>query len=144
MADVVDSFLNGVNPSSTGTLYSTVLATEDRRDFSVLLVMPAPSGSGSDTLDIVIEESDQRDFADAERINAVTLTNPAGTTGTSFTQVLGSTTLPADTTTSTPLRQKFNLSDKNLNKFLRARYTIAGTATNFTDVTLLLLSNKKV
>jgi hypothetical protein len=139
MADKLDYMLNGINPSSTGTFYSEAFPTNKLRDLSVLLLIPTTAGSGSDTLDISIEESDQRDFTDAERIRTVLLTAPGGTTASQFTQVVGGTSSPNST-----LQQKFNLKDNTYNRFVRVKYVIAGTATNFTDITLIMTSNERV
>jgi len=76
MADSIDAFLNGVNPTTTGTFESTVLPTRDKRDFAIFLLMPTTTGTGADTLDIIIQESDQRDFSDPERIRTVSMRNP--------------------------------------------------------------------
>ena len=105
--------------------------------------MPTTGGSGSDTLDITIQQSDQRDFTDAERIKEVRLRkqDASGTivAGGTLDQVVGGTSSPDAT-----LQQGLDIAENNVNKFLRASYTIAGTATSFTDITLLLLANKKV
>lgn len=143
MSDINIPFLNGINPTSAGTFNSTVIPTTDLRDFSIMLLMPTTTGSASDTLNITLEESDQREFTDAERIRAVRIVDTNGVATVSadgtLTEVLGGTTSPDAT-----LQQKFNLSDNNVNKFLRAKYTIVGTATSFTDISLILLANKKV
>lgn len=140
MADTSEALINGVNPTATGTFTSTVLPTRDKRDFALFLLMPSTAGSGADTLDITIQESDQRDFADPERIRTVEMRNPnSGATVTAFTQVTGGVTSP-----NALLQQKLELPATNYNRFIRAQYVIAGTATNFTDITLLLVSNTKV
>lgn len=141
MADKSIALLNGINPSAAGTFYSTSESTKDLRDFSVMLLMPTTTGAGTDTLNISIEESDQQDFADAERIRAVTLTeaSTAGTVQAAFNQVVGGTASPHAT-----LQQKFNLNDKNINRWVRVKYVIANTATSFTDITVLLLANRKL
>jgi len=145
MSDVTEFFLNGVTPVSTGTLYSAILPTKDRRDFAVVLRMPTTTGTGADTLDMYIEESDESDFSNAYRIKTIDLTNPntAAVSG-SFTQVVGATTLPAATNTSTTLRQKWLLKDTNYERYLRIRYVVGTTAASFTNINVMLLSNRKV
>jgi hypothetical protein len=141
MSDINYALLNGVSPASTGTFYGTAYSTEDLRDLSVMLLMPTTAGSGSDTLNVSIQESDQRDFTDPERIRTVDLIPIAGigSAVTQFTQVVGGTSSPAAT-----LQQKFDLGFKNVNTFIRVKYIVAGTATNLTDITVLLLANRKV
>ena len=141
MADQSLALLNGVNPTLPGTFYSTAQSTKDFRDFAVMLLMPTTTGAGTDTLDVSIEESDQQDFADQERIRAVTLTEASvtGTVKDAFNQVIGGTSSPDAT-----LQQKFNLDDKNINRWIRVKYVIANTATSFTDISVLLLANKKI
>lgn len=145
MADVIEPFLNGINPTAAGTFYSDPLATEDRRDFAVYLEMPTTGGGGGDTLAIVIEESFDQSFTNAYRTRVIDLTNPSTAAVTqAFTTVAGGTTLPASTSTATNLRQKYVLRDTNYNSYLRVRYTITGTATSFTNVFCYLASNRKV
>lgn len=139
MADTNIPFLNNVDPTTTGTFNSSVVATKDLRDLSLFLVAPTTTGSAADTVDLILQESDQRDFTDAHRIRTVTLTKPDGTVATAFDQLLGGVTSP-----NAILQQKFNLKDNNVNSFLRVQYTVAGTATSFTDLTVLLSANKKV
>lgn len=145
MADSSYPLINGVSPTATGTVTTNYFATEDYRDFALQLSMPATTGTGADTLDIYIEESSESTFATAYKIKTVKLTAPDNsTTADKLTQVVGATALPADTSTSTTLRQKWNIKDVNVNSFLRARYVIATTAASFTLITLTLLANEKV
>ena len=139
MSDINYAILNGVNPSATGTFTGTAYSTEDLRDLSVMLLMPSTTGVSGDTLDISIEESDQRDFADSERIRTVDLLPISGSAVSQFTQVVGGTSSP-----NVLLQQKFDLGFKNGNTFVRVKYTIAGTPTSFTDITVLLLANRKI
>jgi hypothetical protein len=143
MADFLTPLLNGVSPTVVGTAYSAPFNTEDFRDFAFVLRMPTTTGTGSDTLDIYIECSSDTAFADKDT-RVLTLTSPTGTQGTKFTQVVGGTTLPSDTATATPLRQFWNVKDENIDRFIRVRYVIAGTATSFTGIRVDLLSNRSV
>lgn len=145
MADIVYPLLESVTPAGVGTYYSSnVFNTGDFRDFSFMLNMPS-TAAGSGTLDIYIEESNDPAFTNARDIKVVALTNAADNTtvATKFTQVTGSTTLPAATDTTTPLRQKWEVRNVNLARSIRVRYVV-GTANNFTDIQLDLLANKKV
>lgn len=148
MADVTEFFLNGVSPTATGTAYSTVLNTNDRNSFAVEVRLPTTTGSGADTLDMYLESSDESTFTNAYKIRTESLWNPtvADTTApaASFTQIVGATTLPAATNTATTLRQKWLLKDTNYPRYLRVRYVIATTATSFTNINVMLLSNRKV
>lgn len=139
MADKVTPILNGINPTVAGTAYSNVYATDSERDFTVMCLLPTTTGAGTDTLIISIEESDQQDFADPERIRACLLTAPDGTTASAFTTIVGGTSSPDPT-----LQQKWNLKDTNYNRYLRVKYVIANTATSFTDVTVLMLANERI
>lgn len=140
MADTFDTFLNGVNPAAAGTFFTTAIPTKDKRDFAVFLLMPSTTGAGSDTLDFIIQESDQREFTDPERIRTVAMRNPdTGLTVTALTQVVGGTASP-----NAILQQKLELPATNYNRFLRARFVIVNTATSFTDITLALVNNTKI
>jgi len=143
MSDLRQPLLNAVSPTTTGTFYSSSFNTKDYRDFAFVLRMPTTIGSGSDTLDVYIESSSDTNFTNYNT-RVVTLTSPTGTTGTNFTQVVGGTTLPANTHTSTILRQFWNARDVNLDRYLRVKYVVAGTATSFTDITVDVLVNRKV
>lgn len=142
MADVTTALLNGVSPSAIGTFYSRGFSTRDLRDISFFLLMPSTTGTVS-TLDISIEEFDTIDAngdpADAHRIRTVSLTNPSGTVVTAFTQVVAGTSSPNAT-----LQQKLNSKDNNLNKFIRVKYVVAGTATHFTNISVVMAANQKV
>lgn len=143
MADIIQPLLNGITPSGTGTFYSTAFNTKNYRDFCLLLSMPTTS-AGAGTLDIWIEESDDPLFADLRDIRVIRLTDPIGNAANNFTQITGSTTLPADSQTATTLRQKWNvLNDVNVARSLRVKYTVA-VANNFTDIQLDLLVNRRV
>lgn len=87
------------------------------------------SGAGTDTLDVVIQESDEEDFATASRIRTLG----------SFTPVLG------NSTSSVLLSQSINTTVNTTNRFLRAKLTIAGTASVFSQkVTVILLADERV
>lgn len=87
------------------------------------------SGGVGDTLDVIIQESDESDFATAKRIRTI---------GT-FTQVLGNSSSAA------LLSQTINPTANTVNRFLRAKLTIATTAATFSQkVTTILLSNERV
>ncbi len=144
MADVVQSLLNSVSPSATGTFYSSAFATVDYRDFAFVLRMPSTGNTGAGSVDFYIECSSERDFTNAYKTRVVTLTSPTGTTGTSFTQVVNNTTLPAATNTATTLRQHWNVADQNIDRYIRVRYVVAGTAADYTSITVDLLANRKV
>lgn len=139
MADTVTALINGANPTVAGTSYSTVYATNSERDFAIGCFLPTTTGAGTDTLVFSVEESDQQDFADAERIRTCLLTAPDGTTSSTFTTIVGGTASP-----NAILQQKWNLRDVNYNRFLRVKQVITNTATSFTDVTVLLFSNARV
>jgi hypothetical protein len=143
MADLKQPLLNAVSPTATGTFYSSSFNTKDFRDFILVLRMPTTTGGGGDTLDIYIETSSDTSFTNYNT-RVLTLTSPTGTQVTSFTQVVGGTTLPAATNTATILRQHWNVNDKNIDRYIRVRYVVAGTATSFTLVTVDVLVNRKV
>jgi len=142
MADITTALLNGVSPSTTGTFYSRGFSTRDLRDISFFLLMPSTTGTVS-TLDISIEEFDTIDAngdpANAERVRTVSLTTPANSVVTAFTQVVAGTSSPDAT-----LQQKLNSKDNNLNKFIRVKYVVAGTATHFTNINVIMAANQKV
>lgn len=144
MADVVQSLLQGVNPSAAGTFYSTPFNTKNYRDFAFVLRMPSTTGLVGDTLNIFLEVSSEQDFANAYKTRVLTITNSTGTTATQFTQVTGNLTLPAATNTTTELRQMWNLQDKNVDQYVRVRYVVVGTATSFTNIFVDLLANRRV
>lgn len=145
MADSIEPLINSVTPTATGTLTGSPLPTLDRRDFAIVLRMDTTAGSGADTLDIFIEESSDIDFNNPENIRTVALQNPSTSViATQLTQVTGGVSLPAATDTATVLRQKWLLPDSNYDRFLRARYIIAGTPANLGSIRLDLLSNRKI
>jgi hypothetical protein len=144
MADVVQSLLQGVNPSAAGTFYSAPFNTKNFRDFAFVLRMPTTTGLVGDTLDIFLEVSSEQAFTNAYKIRTLTLTSPTGTTNGQFTQVTGNLTLPAATNTATVLRQHWNLNDKNVDQYVRVRYVIVGTATSFTNIFVDMLANRRV
>lgn len=144
MADQVTSLLNGVNPSATGTFYSNAFDTKDYRDFAFILRMPSTGNTGAGSVVFYIEASSQSTFTDAQRIRTLTLTSPTGTQQTVFNTVTNNTTLPADTNTSTTLRQHWNANDKNIDRYIRVRYVVTGTATDYTNITLDVLVNRRV
>jgi len=112
--------------TASDTPASKAMSTLDSRNISFYFVMPAPSGAGSDTLDIIIQESDQEAFTDAERIRTLK----------SFTQALGN---------GGAATQKLNVSTtENTGPWLRAKTTIGGTATVFQDVTVYAAYDEKV
>lgn len=144
MADQVTSLLNGVSPSTTGTFYSSAFDTKDYRDFAFVLRMPTTGNTGAGSVVFYIEASSQSTFADAQRIRTLTLTSPTGTQATVFNTVTNNTTLPADTNTTTTLRQHWNANDKNIDRYIRVRYVVTGTATDYTNITLDVLVNRRV
>jgi len=144
MADQVTSLLNAVNPSATGTFYSSAFDTKDYRDFAFILRMPSTGNTGAGSVVFYIEASSQSTFADALRIRTVTLTSPTGTQATVFNTVANNTTLPADTNTTTTLRQHWNANDKNIDRYIRVRYVVTGTAADYTNITLDVLVNRRV
>lgn len=126
MADSTYFFLDGVTMAGTDSPASKVMPTLDSRNISFFFVMPAPSGAGSDTLDIVIQESDQEDFTDAERIRTLK----------SFTQATGN---------GGAVTEKLNVStSENTAPYLRAKTTIGGTASVFVDVSVYAAYDTKV
>ena len=145
MADYLQPLLNSVSPASATTFYSNAFDTKDFRDFSFKLRMPTTGSTTSGTADFWIEASSEKDFSNAYKIMVIELTDPDGsTTALKFTQVPYNTTLPAATETATVLRQMWNVKDSNIDRYIRVKYTIAAVHTNFTDITLDLLANRKV
>lgn len=145
MADKSTTLLNAVDPSTTGTFYSSpVFDTKDYRDFAFMLNMPTQSGTGSDTLNVWIEQSSEKAFTNAYKTTTLTLTAADGTTATQFNEVLGNETLPSDTHTATDLRQVWYFPETNIGRYIRVKYVVAGTATNITDITVDVLCNRKV
>jgi hypothetical protein len=144
MADVITPLLNGVSPSATGTFYSTYFDTKDYRDFAFVLRMPSTGNTGAGSVVIYIECSSESAFTNAYKIRTLTLTSPTGTQQTVFNTVANNTTLPADTNTVTTLRQFWNANDKNVDRYLRVRYVVTGTAADYTNITVDLLANRRV
>ena len=139
MADNLSYFLTLADMSASNTPASQVLRTYGKRDMSIFLAMPVASGgSAADTLDVTIEECPNEDFSPADQVRLVTLTSPTGTTATAMTQIAGGSS------TTAAYEQKWNLSDKNYSRFLRARTTITGTASVFADVSIYLAYNERV
>ena len=145
MADYIQPLLNAVSPASAATFYSKAFDTKDFRNFAFKLRMPTTGTDTSGTVNFWIESSSQSDFADAFKIMVVTLTaSDNTTTATKFTEVPYNTTLPADTHTTTVLRQFWNVKDSNIDRYIRVKYVVAAVHTNFTDITLDLLADRKV
>ena len=145
MADYIQPLLNSVSPASATTYYSNAFDTKDFRDFAFKLRMPSTGSTTSGTVDFYIEASSEKDFSNAYKIMVLELTDSDGTTtSTSFTQVPYNTTLPAATHTATVLRQFWNVKDSNIDRYIRVKYVVAGTASNFTNITLDVLANRKV
>ena len=144
MADVVTSLLNGVSPTATGTFYSAAFDTKDYRDFAFILRMPSTGNTGAGSVVVYIEASSENTFTNAFKTRTVTLTSPTGTQQTVFNTVANNTTLPADTNTTTTLRQHWNVNDKNIDRYVRVRYVVTGTATDYTNITVDLLVNRRV
>ena len=144
MADQVTSLLNGVSPSTTGTFYSSAFDTKDYRDFAFVLRMPSTGNTGAGSAVFYIEASNESTFTNAYKIRTVTLTSPTGTQQTVFNTVTNNTTLPADTNTTTTLRQHWNVNDANIDRYIRVRYVITGTAADYTGITIDVLVNRRV
>lgn len=144
MADIVSPLLNAVSPSATGTFYSSYFNTKDYRDFAFELNMPSTGNTGAGSVDFYIESSTEKDFTNAYKINVLTVTSPTGTNSTSFTQVVNNTTLPAASHTSTTLRQHWDFEGENIGQYIRVKYVVAGTAADYTNITVNLLANRKV
>tara|TARA_R110000822_G_scaffold75493_4_gene181611 strand:+ start:1497 stop:1931 length:435 start_codon:yes stop_codon:yes gene_type:complete len=144
MADFVQPLLNGVSPASASTFYSDAFDTKDFRDFAFKLRMPTTGSTTSGTVDFYIEASSESDFSNAYKIMVLTLTDSNTAISTSFTQVPYDTTLPADTITSTVLRQLWNVKDVNVDRYIRVKYVVAAVHTNFTGIIVDLLANRKV
>lgn len=144
MADEVTSLLNGVSPATAGTFYSSAFDTKDYRDFAFILRMPSTGNTGAGSVVFYIEASSQKTFTDAQRIRTLTLTSPTGTQQTVFNTVTNNTVLPADTNTTTTLRQHWNANDKNIDRYIRVRYVVTGTATDYTNIALDVLVNRRV
>lgn len=144
MADVVTQLLNGVSPSATGTFYSSAFDTKDYRDFVAVLRMPSTGNTGAGSFTAYLEASDESSFTNAFRIRTITLTSPTGTQQTQFTAVANNTVLPADTNTASNLRQHWNLNDKNVDRYIRVRYVVTGTAADYTNITISLLADRRV
>lgn len=144
MADQVTSLLNGVSPSATGTFYSSAFDTKDYRNFAFKLRMPSTGNTGAGSVVFYIETSSQSTFADAFRIMTLTLTSPTGTQATVFNTVTNNTTLPADTNATTTLRQHWDYKGTNIDRYIRVRYVVTGTATDYTNITLDVLVDRRV
>jgi len=145
MADFIQPLLNNANPSAAGTFYSAPFDTRSFRDFALKLRMPSTGNTSTGTLNIYIESSNEKDFDNAYKTMVLTLTASDNTTqAIKFTEVPHNTTLPADTHTTTVLRQFWNLKDVNIDRYIRVKYIVAGTASNFTNITVDLLANRRV
>lgn len=125
MADDTYYLLDAVDVASANSPASKVFPTVDAREMSIFFVMPAPSGSASDTLDITVVESDQEAFTDAERTNTIT----------TFSTALGN---------GGAVTEKRTLNNQVVAPYLKVTYTTGGTATVFDDVTVYVAYNKKV
>ncbi|NQY78964.1 MAG: hypothetical protein HRT47_01480 [Candidatus Caenarcaniphilales bacterium] len=140
MADSITPLLNDINPANPGTHYGDPVSTQDLRDFAIILSMPTTTGTVADTLDIFIEESEESNFNSVHRIRDVRLYPVDGSANVGqLTRVTGNLTSP-----NPLLQQKFNINDKNLNTWIRARYEINNNATSFTNVRLSLAANLKI
>ena len=115
MADVSQKLLNKPTYSAAGTNNSTAFKTNGYIDITFILACEAPGGVAGDTLDVVIEESDEQDFSDAERVREVL----------SFTQIIGTHTAASD------LKQRKDLPTKNIDTWVRAKVTTASDHTKY-------------
>jgi len=144
MADVIQPLLSSLNPSVAGTDFSNVFDTKDFRDFAFVLRMPTTTGAITDTINFFIEASSEKTFNSAHKIRTIKIEDPSGTKADQFTEVTGALSLPSDTNTATPLRQKWNVRDVNIDRFIRIRHVIVNTPGSFTNIDLDLLCNRKV
>lgn len=131
MADAVKLFFDKDTISATGTDYSQVFNTKDLVGSSLVfkLQVDTLSGSGSDTCDITIEESDQSQFSDSYRISTIT----------TFTQVLG------NSSAANIVNQRAEFTDNTTDRYIRAKRVIANTAATFSQkITVKLLAEEKV
>ena len=144
MADEVTSLLNGVSPATAGTFYSSAFDTKDYRDFAFILRMPSTGNTGAGSVVFYIETSSEETCTNAYKTMTLTLTSPTGTQQTAFNTVTNNTALPADTNTTTTLRQPWDYKGTNIDRFIRVRYVVTGTATDYTNITLDVLADKRV
>lgn len=144
MAYQVTALLNGVNPATAGTFYSSAFNTKDYLNFAFKLRMPSTGNTGAGSVVFYIETSSEEPFTNAYKIMTLTLTSPTGTQQTAFNTVTNNTALPADTNTTTTLRQHWDYKGTNIDRFIRVRYVVTGTATDYTNITLDVLADKRV
>lgn len=146
MADLSQPLLSAVTPSATGTFYSTAFPTRDLRDFALVLRMPSTGNTGSGTVNFFVECSNEQTFTNAYKIRTLPLydADDLTTSVAQFTEVTNNLTLPAATNTATPLRQEWQILNKNVDLYLRIRYVVTGTPADFANIDLDLLYNRRV
>lgn len=132
MSDVHDFLIDGDTYTTDGPHYSAAFSTADlnSKSISFYLFVSTLSGGGTDTMDILIEESDDQEFATAHKIRTVG----------SFTQVLGNSSSAAI------MQQKMNPTDNSLNRWVRAKITFgSGDASVFsTKFSVYMTADEKV
>lgn len=144
MAYQVTALLYNVNPATPGTFYSNAFNTKDYLNFAFKLRMPSTGNTSAGSVVFYIETSSEETFTNAYKIMTLTLTSPTGTQQTVFNTVTNNTALPADTNTTTTLRQHWDYKGTNIDRFIRVRYVVTGTATDYTNITLDVLADKRV
>lgn len=139
-----------LTPGATGIGESKWVAVDNFEDFIFVLRMGdstylAAGGSSSDTIDVWIETSSTDDVSQSEEnYRALDLVDPADNTiSKQFDQVEGGLTFPADPRTASALRQQRDYKSPNVDQFVRARYTVAGTPANLGVVILDMYSTQK-
>lgn len=146
MADLSQPLLSEVTPSETGTFYSTAFPTRDLRDFALVLRMPSTGNTSAGTVNFFVECSNEQTFTNAYKIRTIPLyaASDLTTAATKFTEVTNNLTLPAATDTPTPLRQEWQILNKNLDLYLKIRYVVTGTPADFANINVDLLYNRRV
>lgn len=132
MSDIHEFLIDGDTYTTDGPHYSSAKSTRDlvSSSISFYLFVNTLSGASGDTMDILIQESDDEEFATAHKIRTIG----------SFTQVLG------DSSSAALLQQKMNPTDNSLNRWVRSKVTFsASDATVFsTKFAVLMTADEKV
>jgi hypothetical protein len=141
---------NIFSAAGTGTgVSSSWFPTKDLEKISFCLYMATTAGSGSDTLDIIIEQAPTNDAttlaASPHLIRAIPITNVlTNAIASKMTQVVGGTSLPSDTSTATTLRQQWDVKENNIDTYVRVKQVIAGTASNLGVINLRMIADRKL
>jgi hypothetical protein len=135
--------------TGAGTFTTQWFPSKDLKNMSAYLYMNTTAGSGTDTLDIVLEQAPTNDAAilaaNPHFVRKIPLLNlTTGGRNLKFNQVTGGIALPSDTSVAVVLRQHYNIDSNNIDTFYRAKRIVAGTASNLGIVNLTIIADRQL